>query len=90
MKSSKLFWLVTALILLVSLVGCTATGDRILLKERGADNRCHMKIERSGDPTTLSNREVISVSTGPVMNGLIDGIFETRINLGGPMTRVCR
>ena len=59
MKSSKLFWLVTALILLVSLVGCTARGDRILLNERGADNRCHMKIERSGDPANLSNREVV-------------------------------
>jgi hypothetical protein len=59
MKFSKLFWLVTVLILLVSLVGCTARGDRVLLKERGADNRCHMKIERSGDPTNLSNREVV-------------------------------
>jgi hypothetical protein len=56
MKSSKLFRLVTFVILLVSLVGCTAHGDRILLKERGADNRCHMKIERS---TTLSDREVV-------------------------------
>ena len=59
MKSSKLFRSVTVVILFISLVGCTARSDRILLKERGADNRCHMKIETYGDATTLSDREVV-------------------------------
>ena len=59
MKSSKLTRSVSVVILFVSLVGCTSRYERILLKERGADNRCHMKIERYNDPTTLYDREVV-------------------------------
>jgi hypothetical protein len=59
MKSSKFFCSVSVAMLFVSFIGCTGQPDRILLKERGADNRCHMKIERDGDPTMLSDREVV-------------------------------
>ena len=43
----------------LSLIGCTAAPDRILLKERGPDNRCHMKIETYGDPNMPTEREVV-------------------------------
>jgi hypothetical protein len=46
-------------ILISSFIGCTAEPDRILLKERGADNRCHMKIETYGDPARPTEREVV-------------------------------
>ena len=45
--------------LVLSSMGCTAAPDRILLKERGADNRCHMKIETYGDPAMPTEREVV-------------------------------
>jgi hypothetical protein len=57
MKSTKLVG--SLVILFASFVGCTAAPDRILLKERGDDNRCHMKIETSGDPTKPTEREVV-------------------------------
>jgi hypothetical protein len=56
MKSAQFGLLV---MVCVSLIGCTATPDRILLKERGADNRCHMKIETYGDPAMPTEREVV-------------------------------
>jgi hypothetical protein len=33
--------------------------DRILLKERGDNNRCHMKIATYGDPAMPTEREVV-------------------------------
>ena len=45
--------------LFLSFMGCTATPDRILLKEEGEDNRCHMKIETYGDPANPTEREVV-------------------------------
>ena len=57
MKSTKLMG--SVVILFASFVGCTAAPDRILLKERGDDNRCHMKIETAGDPTRPTEREVV-------------------------------
>lgn len=43
----------------LSFIGCTAQPDRILLKEQGEDNYCHMKIETYGDPTMPTEREVV-------------------------------
>jgi hypothetical protein len=57
MKSTKLMG--SLIILFVAIVGCTGAGDRILLKERGEDNRCHMKIETYGDPGVPTEREVV-------------------------------
>jgi hypothetical protein len=51
--------LTSMIILLASLVGCTAAPDRILLKEYAGNNYCHMKIETSGDPTMPTQRDVI-------------------------------
>ena len=45
--------------LVLSFTGCTAAADRILLKEQGEDNRCHMKIETYGDPANPTEREVV-------------------------------
>ena len=47
------------ILLFLSLIGCTAAPDRILLKEQGEDNRCHMKIETYGDPNMPTEREVV-------------------------------
>ena len=47
------------IILISSFTGCTGQPDRILLKERGADNRCHMIIETSGDPGNPTDRPVV-------------------------------
>ena len=47
------------LVLLLSIIGCTAGPDCILLKEQGEDNRCHMKIETYGDPNMPTEREVV-------------------------------
>ncbi len=57
MKSTKLIG--SLIILFASFVGCTAAPDRILLKEQGENNRCHMKIETYGDPTMPTEREVV-------------------------------
>jgi hypothetical protein len=57
MKSMKLMG--SLAILFASLAGCTAAPDRILLKEQGDNNRCHMKIETYGDPTVPTEREVV-------------------------------
>jgi len=46
-------------ILFALLTGCTAAPDRILLKEQGDDNRCHMKIETYGDPLMPTERQVV-------------------------------
>jgi len=46
-------------ILFLSFTGCTAAPDRILLKEQGEDNYCHMKIETYGDPANPTEREVV-------------------------------
>ena len=43
----------------LSFTGCTAAPDRILLKEQGEDNYCHMKIETYGDPANPTEREVV-------------------------------
>ena len=57
MKSTKSIG--PLVILFSSFLGCTAAPDRILLKERGDDNRCHMKIETYGDPLMPTEREVV-------------------------------
>ena len=57
MKSTKLIG--SLVILIASFVGCTAAPDRILLKEQGDNNRCHMKIETYGDPAVPTEREVV-------------------------------
>jgi hypothetical protein len=57
MKSTKLIG--SPVILFASFVGCTAAPDRILLKEEGENNRCHMKIETYGDPNRPTEREVV-------------------------------
>ena len=57
MKSSNLLGFLV--LSFVFLVGCTAQPDRILLKEEGENNRCHMIIETYGDPTKPTEREVI-------------------------------
>jgi hypothetical protein len=57
MKSTKLIG--SLIVLFVSVVGCSAAPDRVLLKERGDNNRCHMKIETSGDPAMPTEREVV-------------------------------
>jgi hypothetical protein len=54
---SAIFWL--PILLFLSFMGCTAAPDRILLKEQGEDNRCHMKIETYGDPANPTEREVV-------------------------------
>lgn len=41
------------------LVGCAAQPDRILYREEGPDNRCHMKIETYGDPNVPAEREIV-------------------------------
>ena len=46
-------------ILFALLAGCTAAPERILLKEQGDDNRCHMKIETYGDPLMPTERQVV-------------------------------
>ena len=56
MKSTKL---IGSLVILFAFVGCTAAPDRILLKEQGDNNRCHMKIETYGDPAMPTEREVV-------------------------------
>jgi hypothetical protein len=48
-----------SVVTLVSLVGCGAEADRILLKEQGENNQCHFKIETSGDPTRPTERVVV-------------------------------
>lgn len=45
--------------LILSFMGCTAQPDRILLKEQGENNQCHMKIETYGDPARPTEREVV-------------------------------
>lgn len=47
------------LILLASLVGCTAPPDRILYKEYAGYNYCHMKVETGTEPGNPMQREVI-------------------------------
>ena len=59
MKSSNLFRSATVVILFIPLLGCTSRSDRVLSQERGADNRCHTKLETYGNATTLSDREVV-------------------------------
>jgi len=56
MKLAAFGFLIT---LFLSFVGCTAAPDRILLKEQGEDNHCHMKIETYGDPANPTEREVV-------------------------------
>ena len=50
---------VVALIPFSLIVGCTATPDRILLREHATDDYCHMKVETSGDPLKPTEREVV-------------------------------
>ena len=59
--------------LFLSFMGCTAAPDRILMKEQGEDNRCHMKLETYGDRPCRPNAR-LSIITGPVMNGLVPGV----------------
>jgi hypothetical protein len=47
------------LILLASLVGCTAAPDRIVYKEYAGYNYCHMKVETNSEPGNPMQREVI-------------------------------
>ena len=61
----------------LSCTGCTAAPDRVLLKEQGADNRCHMKIETYGDPAMPTEREVVDYY------GPCDERPGPRINRGG-------
>lgn len=56
MKSGTFGFLI---VFFLSLTGCTAAPDRILLKEQGEDNYCHMKIETYGDPNMPTEREVV-------------------------------
>jgi hypothetical protein len=56
MKSRKLIG--SLVILFASFIGCTAAPDRILLKEEGDNNRCHMKIETS-NPQMPNERQVV-------------------------------
>ena len=45
-------------LLLTFFAGCTATRDRVLLREYAGHNYCHMKVETGGDPLMPTEREV--------------------------------
>ena len=47
------------IILCASLVGCTASSDRVIYKRYAGYNYCHMKVETAGDPLMVTEREVI-------------------------------
>ncbi len=51
----RIFWLV---VFLATAAGCTAQGDRVLLREHAGHNYCHMKVETAGDPLMPTEREV--------------------------------
>ena len=57
MKVTKVIGLLA--ILFASLVGCTATPDRVLFREYAGYGYCHMKVETAGDPLMPTEREVV-------------------------------
>jgi len=53
--TQSIIWL---FFLLLTVAGCTAQRDRVLLREYAGNNYCHMKIETYGDPLNPTEREV--------------------------------
>lgn len=46
-------------VIVVPIIGCTATPDRVLYREYAGHGNCHMKIETAGDPYRPTEREVV-------------------------------
>jgi len=51
--------LVLLIVLSASLIGCTATHDRVIYQSYAGHNYCHTKVETAGDPLMPTERDVV-------------------------------